>query len=98
MLYNRQDLDLALTSLDVDADILSMASDEEVDRPFPHAEVRDADLLQERREERVRKADQGGLAANRQSQTGLQEEKNGGGRPGLRGTGDRIGCRALSRT
>jgi hypothetical protein len=81
----------------MDADIVGVAPDEEVNRGSSDTEVVDGDLLEKRRQKRIRKAHLGRMAAHRQAQTGLEQEKDGRGGPGLRGAGDGVQGRPFAR-
>lgn len=87
---------MALSAVNTDADIPGMASDEEIYRALSGTEVFDADLFQKRRQKRIGKADLGRMAADRQPQAGLEEEKDGRCCPRLWGTGDWVQRRPLS--
>jgi hypothetical protein len=80
-LLHVQDLDLALSALNIDANIVGVTPENEINRGLSDLEIFDANLLQKRRQKRIGKANLWGMAAHRQPQAGLEKQKNSCGGP-----------------
>ena len=77
--------------------MLSMALQQEIDRRCADLQVAEPHLSEKLRQERLSKADLGFRCFDLKSQASLQKQEYAGRRPGLRGAGDGIKCRAFPR-
>ena len=75
-LLHVQDLDLALSALNIDANIVGVTPENEINRGLSDLEIFDVNLLQKRWQKRIGKANLGRMGAHRQPQAGLQEQKD----------------------
>lgn len=81
----------------IDPYIVSMSSQGKIKRPVADLHVGDSDIFYVVRELRVMKLNLRLFGREGQSQTGLQQIKDGGASPGLWRAGHRVGRRPLSR-
>jgi hypothetical protein len=82
-LLNDQDLHVAFASKDVDANILVMADDQQIDAPPGDLQIVDPEFFQRVGKRRACEAELGFRAVDLQSEGRLQQQEDRGRRPGL---------------
>src|SRR5690606_32154134 len=90
------DADAALAAQNVDADVLGVAPQHQVDACVADAQILDADPRQEPRQHRLSEADLRRLLPERHAEAGLKQHAHRAARPRLRQARDWIACRPLA--